>query len=289
LIQIFSKLNRVFVLAGTLFLFSGCASRVTAWKLQDVYTLDVRILNTREWSKTVNRDLKELDQIMKDELHYYLENDFRIYEKLDSKYTLIENSIFTVDSVTKELFKIVKRFKRSKSDGLDSVNPKTKMPYRTSIREKSVEIQKAQYQYNKSKEGLNKEFKRVKKQIIYLDEITIPLKKTIYNLRYKRGLLQSNLDYFNKILNESLFEHPGADYSKNIMMVAQKLEEYRIELDNYENFLANIDIVARKEAGANVILRLRKHEPMNYEIRYVDGKDNYLEILKEIRELTESI
>ena len=274
---------------GTLFLFSGCAGRVKAWKLQDVYALDVRILNTQQWSKIVNRDLKELDGIMRSELRYYLDNDFRIYKKLEPKYTLMETSIFTVDSLTKELIKIVRRLKRSKSAGLDSVHPKTEMTYRTSIREKSVEIQKAQRKYSKSKEGLNKGFKKVKKQIIYLDEISIPLKKTIYDLRYKRDLLQPHLDYFNKILNESLFDYPGTDYSKNITMIAQKLEEYRIELDNFEEFLASIDIVARKEAGANVILRLRKHEPMNYEIRYVDGKDNYLEILKEIRKLTESI
>ena len=289
MIQTFSKFNRVFALAGTLFLISGCAGRVKPWKLQDVYTVDVRILNTRQWSKAVNRDLKELDRIMKDELRYYLDNDFRIYEKLEPSHTLMQTSIFTMDSLTKELIKIVKRLKRSKSAGLDSVNPKTKMTYRKSIREKSVEIQKAQRKYSKSKEGLNKGFKKVKKQIIYLDEISIPLKKIIYNLRYKRDLLQPHLDYFNKILNESLFKHPGTDYSKKITMIAKKMEEYRIELDNYEEFLTNINIVARKEAGANVILKSRKHPPMDYEIRYEEGKDNYLAVLQEIRKLTESI
>ena len=289
MIQILSRFNRVFAIAGTLFLFSGCAGRVKPWKLQDVYAVDVQILNTRQWSKTVNRDLKELDQIMKRELRYYLDNDFRIYEKLEPKYTMMETSIFTVDSVTKELIKIIKKLKRSKSAGLDSIYPKTKLTYRTSIREKSVAIQKAQRKYSKSQEDLNKGFKKVKKQIIYLDEITIPLKKKIYNLRYKRDLLQPHLDYFNKILNEALFKHPGTDYSKNITMIAKKLEEYRIELNNYEEFLANINIVARKEAGANVVLKSRKHKPMDYEIRYEDGKDNYLAILQEIRKLTESI
>jgi hypothetical protein len=67
------------------------------------------------------------------------------------------------------------------------------------------------------------------------------------------------------------------------------MEEYRIELDNYEEFLTNINIVARKEAGANVILKSRKPEPMDYEIRYDEGKDNYLAVLQEIRKLTESI
>jgi len=289
LIQTFSKLNRVFALAGTLFLFSGCAGLVKPWKLQDIYTVDVQILNTREWSKAVNRDMKELDRIMKKELRYYLDNDFRIYEKLEPKYSLMETSIFTVDSVTKELIKIVKRLKRLKSAGLDSVNSRTKLTYRTSIREKSVEIQKAQRKYRKSKEDLNKGFKKVKKQIVYLDEITIPLKKTIYGLRYKRDLLQPHLDYFNKVLNESLFKHPGTDYSTKIAMIAKKLEEYRIELDNFEEFLTNINIAARKEAGANVILKSRKHQPMDYEIRYEEGKDNYLAILKEMRKYMDSI
>ena len=289
MIQILSRFNRVFAIAGTLFLFSGCAGRVKPWKLQDVYTVDVRIMDTRQWSKTVNRDLKELDQIMKRELRYYLDNDFRIYEKLEPKYTMMETSIFTVDSVTKELIKIIKKLKRSKSADLDSIYPKTKLAYRTSIREKSVEIQKAQRKYSKGKEGLNKGFKKVKKQIIYLDEISIPLKKTIYGLRYKRELLQPHLDYFNKVLNESLFEHPGTDYSNNIVMIAKKLEEYRIELNDFEKFVANIDILARKEAGANVIIKAKKYEPMDYVIRYEEGKDNYLAILKEMRKYIESI
>jgi hypothetical protein len=38
-----------------------------------------------------------------------------------------------------------------------------------------------------------------------------------------------------------------------------------------------------------VILKSKKPEPMDYEIRYEEGKDNYLAILQEIRRLTESI
>ncbi len=60
-------------------------------------------------------------------------------------------------------------------------------------------------------------------------------------------------------------------------------------MNNYEEFLANINIVARKEAGANVVLKSRKHQPMDYEIRYEEGKDNYLAILKEMRKFMESI
>ena len=68
-----------------------------------------------------------------------------------------------------------------------------------------------------------------------------------------------------------------------------QLEEYRIKLDKYEQFLSNIDRVARKEAGANVILVGRKDKPMKYISRFTEGKENYLEILKEIRTITESI
>ena len=102
MIQIFSKFNRVFALAVTLFLISGCAGRVKPWKLQDVYAVDVQILNTRQWSKTVNSDLKELDRIMRKELRYYLDNDFRIYEKIEPKYTIC--LVYTYDDADDLLY-----------------------------------------------------------------------------------------------------------------------------------------------------------------------------------------
>ena len=289
MIQTFSKFNRVFAIAGTLFLISGCAGRVKPWKLQDVYTVDVQILNTRQWSKTIGHDMDDLEPIMKKEIRHYLDTDLRIYKRLEPNYAQMKSSISTVDSLTKELIKTVRRMKRSKSAGLDSFNSKTDMTYRKMIKKLSVKIQKAQKEYYEGKEELNKGFRKVKKQIIYIEEQSVPLKKKLYAIRYKRDLVQPHIDYFNKVLNESLFQDPKSAYSKNITEIAKTLEKYRIELDQYEEFLSKINVAARKEAGAFVILTSKKDGPMKYETKYEEGLENYLEILNEIRKLTESI
>ena len=289
MIQTFSKFNRVFAIAGTLFLISGCAGRVKPWKLQDVYTVDVQILNTRQWSKTIGHDMDDLEPIMKKEIRHYLDTDLRIYKRLEPNYAQMKSSISTVDSLTKELIKTVRRIKRSKSAGLDSFNSKTDMTYRKMIKKLSVKIQKAQKEYYEGKEELNKGFRKVKKQIIYIEEQSVPLKKKLYAIRYKRDLVQPHIDYFNKVLNESLFQDLESAYSKNITEIAKTLEKYRIELDQYEEFLSKINVAARKEAGAFVILTSKKDGPMKYETKYEEGLENYLEILNEIRKLTESI
>tara|TARA_B100000029_G_scaffold30248_1_gene28993 strand:- start:3334 stop:4161 length:828 start_codon:yes stop_codon:yes gene_type:complete len=274
---------------GTLFFFADCAGRIKPWRLHDVYSVDVQILNIRQWSKTETRNMDDLQPIMKKELRYYLDNDLRIYERLDPSYTGMNNAILEVDSLTRELVKLVRKMKKTDTIDLDTIPSDTNVTYQKMLRSLSISIQKSQRQYTKEREKLEKGFKKVKKMIIYVDEEAIPLKKHLYTIRYKRELLDPHIDYFNKVLNESLFQDPKSSYSLYVQELSLQLEEYRIKLDKYEQFLSNIDRVARKEAGANVILVGRKDKPMKYISRFTEGKENYLEILKEIRTITESI
>ena len=274
---------------GTLFFFADCAGRIKPWRLHDVYSVDVQILNTRQWSKTETRNMDDLQPIMKKELRYYLDNDLRIYERLDPSYTGMKNAILEVDSLTRELIKLVRKMKKTDTIDLDTIPSDTNVTYQKLLRSLSISIQKSQRQYRNEREKLEKGFKKVKKRIIYVDEEAIPLKKYLYTIRYKRELLDPHIDYFNKVLNESLFQDPKSSYSLYVQELSLQLEKYRIRLDKYEQFLSNIDRVARKEAGANVILVGRKVKPMKYISRFTEGKENYLEILKEIRTITESI
>ena len=282
-------LTRVFTIVGTLFFFADCAGRIKPWSLHDVYSVDVQILNIRQWSKTETRNMDDLQPIMKKELRYYLDNDLRIYERLDPSYTGMNNAILEVDSLTRELVKLVRKMKKTDTIDLETIPSDTNVTYQKMLRSLSISIQKSQRQYTKEREKLEKGFKKVKKMIIYVDEEAIPLKKHLYTIRYKRELLDPHIDYFNKVLNESLFQDPKSSYSLYVQELSLQLEEYRINLDKYEQFLSNIDRVARKEAGANVILVGRKDKPMKYISRFTEGKENYLEILKEIRTITESI
>ena len=289
MIQTFSKFNRVFALAGTLFLFSGCAGRIEPWKFNDVYSIDAQILNTRQWSKAAAREMNDLSPIMKKELRRYLDKDLRIYERLDPNFSLMKSSLQELDSLTKDLIKSVRKMRRKKRVGLDSISMNSEMTYRKLFRTKSIGIQKAQRSYGDGKNGIEKGFKKVRKRIIFIEEQTLPWKYEVYNLKYKRSLLDPHLDYFNKLLNQSLFRDTGSAYSKRVQDNSRILEEFRVEMDNYEEFLSMVNVIGRKEVGGHVSLRSMDQEKMKYEKKYLNGKERYLVILKEIRKITESI
>ncbi|SVA48185.1 uncharacterized protein METZ01_LOCUS101039, partial [marine metagenome] len=272
--------------AGTLLLFWDCAGRIKPWKFRDTYALDVRILNTQQWSKTVSRDLIDLDKIMVNELRYYLDNDLRIYERLELNYNLLQSSITDADSLTQELIHIVQSMKELSSAGLDSIANDTSVTYRKIIRSKSNEIQKVQGKYYKSREALNKGFRKVRKKLVFVKEESEPLKETLYKIKYRRDALQPYIEHFNSVLNQSLFENPESLYSKRITKLSKKFESYRVTMDEYEEFIYNINDIAREEAGGYVMLTSRKGKPMDYIIRYEEGLDEYYIILDDIRKIS---
>ena len=95
-----------------LFLFWDCSGRLKPWNLRDIHALDVQLLNTNTWSKSVSENMADLDIIMKKELRYYLDNDLRIYERLDPHYESMKTSISEVDSIAKELEAILSSIKK---------------------------------------------------------------------------------------------------------------------------------------------------------------------------------
>ena len=276
-------------MAGTLLLFWDCAGRIKPWIFRDTYALDVRILNTQQWSKTISRDLIDLDKIMVNELRFYLDNDLRIYERLELNYNLLQSSITDADSLIQELIHIVQSMKELSSSGLDSIANDTSVTYRKIIRSKSNEIQKVQRKYYKSREALNKGFRKVRKKLVFVKEESEPLKETLYKIKYRRDALQPYIEHFNSVLNQSLFENPESLYSKRITKLSKKFESYRVTMDEYEEFIYNINDIAREEAGGYVMLTSRKGKPMDYIIRYEDGLDEYYIILDDIRKISESL
>jgi hypothetical protein len=276
-------------LAGALFLFSGCAGIIQPWKFMDVYSIDAQILNTRQWSKAAAKDMKDLSPIMKKELKHYLNMDLRIYERLNPNYSLMNSSLKDVDSLTKNLIKSVRKMKRKRNVELDSISTNSEISYRNLFRAKSVGIQKAQRNYEIGKIGIEKGFKKVRKNIIFVEDQTSPWKHKVYTLKIKRTHLEPHIEYFNKILNQSLFTDPASAYSKRVQDYSRILEGFRVELNNYEEFLSMVNVIGRKEVGGHVYLRSFDQEPMEYEQKYQKGMERYFFILKEIRMITESI
>jgi len=281
--------NRGLAIVGALFLFLACAGKVQPWKFDDVYSIDAKILNTKQWSKSVKKDFKDLKPIVKKQLDYYLEKDLRIYERLNPNYNVMKQSITLVDSLTKEIIKLMREIKRNENFNLDSISSESSLTYRKIIESKSLIIINAINNYEIGKKGLIKGFKKVRKRLIFINNQTHLWNQEIYALKYKRGLLDPHLDYFNKVLSKSIFSDNKTVYSDHIIEISKDIEGYLIELDKYEKFLSKANLIGKKEVRSSIALISYDDEPFKYEKKYIDGKKRYLLILKEIRKLTESV
>ena len=280
---------RVFALAGALFLFIDCAGRIKPWKFQDIYSLDVRVLDTKEWSAKVKRDMKDLDNIMRKELKYYIDKDLRIYERLEPNYEKMKISVSEIDSISNDVFSLYDKLKNTPRDSLDSVYRDTTVSYRKIIESQSRGIQKAQREYLKSLDKLKKGFKKDRKRLVFIEDEYMPLRETLYDIKYKRDVLQPDIERFNQKLNKALFDNDRSQYSREIIRLSKRLESYRVKMDKFEDFLLNIGKVAHDESGGHVILTSSKIKPMKYIIRYNKGLEEYLEILSDIQKISESI
>lgn len=280
---------RVFALAGALFLFIDCTGRIKPWKFQDIYSLDVRVLDTKEWSAKVKRDMKDLDNIMRKELKYYIDKDLRIYERLEPNYEKMKISVSEIDSISNDVFSLYDKLKNTPRDSLDSVYRDTTVSYRKIIESQSRGIQKAQREYLKSLDKLKKGFKKDRKRLVFIEDEYMPLRETLYDIKYKRDALQPDIERFNQKLNKALFDNDRSQYSREIIRLSKRLESYRVKMDKFEDFLLNIGKVAHDESGGHVILTSSKIKPMKYIIRYNKGLEEYLEILSDIQKISESI
>ena len=280
---------RVFALAGALFLFIDCAGRIKPWKFKDIYSLDVRVLDTKEWSAKVKRDMKDLDNIMRKELKYYIDKDLRIYERLEPNYEKMKISVSEIDSISNDVFSLYDKLKNTPRDSLDSVYRDTTVSYRKIIESQSRGIQKAQREYLKSLDKLKKGFKKDRKRLVFIEDEYMPLRETLYDIKYKRDALQPDIERFNQKLNKALFDNDRSQHSREIIRLSKRLESYRVKMDKFEDFLFNIGKVAHDESGGHVILTSSKIKPMKYIIRYNNGLEEYLEILSDIQKISESI
>ncbi|SVB25760.1 uncharacterized protein METZ01_LOCUS178614 [marine metagenome] len=281
-------------MAGALFLFTGCylpldGLRIKPWTFSDVHALDGHILNTKEWIKAVQGDMDDLDKIMTKELKFYKKHDRKVYERLDECYSEMKMALVEVDSLTTGMINIILDYKQSQDMSFASIHANLYVSYLALFQTKSAAINKSRKEFSKSKVGLIKGFGKANKGVIFIEDQTSPWKKELYKLKSKREGVQPLLDHFNEVLNESLFLDTESSHSKHIRFLSKKLEKYRVKLDRYEKFLAHVDAYGRKEAGGNVYLFKAGDTMMDYETRYYDGMEQYLDILKQIKKITESI
>ena len=267
-----------------------CAGRVKPWKFYDTHSLDVRVLDARQWLDGLELVMSDLDEIMDREIRFYLDNDIRIYDRIDPSYDAMTSSIDRVDSVLKKITIIYDLMKNTPGDSLESVPEDSSLSYSKMIRSSSKDIALAKKTYFRGLKNLKKGFRKDRRKLVFIEDEYAHYQKTLYELKYKRDQFQVDLKDFDKILSQVLFKDDGSFYAKNVIKISKRLESYEQKMDVFERFLFNIDKIALNEVGGRVILRSAANKnPMKFMKRYDRGSRQYLETLKDMRKILENI
>lgn len=275
-------LLRVFAIAGALFLFSNCAGKVKSWKIVDRHSLDVKILETNEWMNKRNDESLHINKIIRKELKYFIDNDMRIYDRINPSYEVFKKSIYEVDSLLNTLQDIVSKQPLTSSDLMDIPAKDKKNNTKGIIKLKSLEIARAKKRYYKSLKNINKGLKKDNKKLIFIDDEVSDYKITLFKIRYKRSQLNQKFEDFNKIANMAFFNDPGSSYSKQIRKTSKELEQLNRKLNDFEYFLINIMNIAREEVGNTAYILNKSEQDKKYKIKYEKGLKQYLIDLEEM-------
>ena len=301
---------RVSIFFGTLFLFFNCSSQIpSSWVLRDIQSLDVKIMNTKQWLKTEKSNYKYLNKVMRSELSFYRKNDFRVFQDLNREMELINKCLEKVKSSLSKQMKLATKIKKrpslgifdgkqsqqkknslfsKKKNNLSIVNKSDKaIKVIKSLEKNSISILESQSDYNSSIESLTAALKKKRSRLVFIRKQVIQWNQQLKELIHVREKLVPTIDNFNLILSEALFKSAESSYAKNIIDLSKLIEKYNDEMDSFESYVNNIESIAGKQVKGLVYI-IKDTEEKNYEKKYKKGLTNYQNILKEIPKLINS-
>jgi len=302
---------RVSIFFGTLFLFFNCSSQIpSSWVLRDIQSLDVKIMNTKQWLKTEKSNYKYLNKVMRSELSFYRKNDFRVFQDLNREMELINKCLEKVKSSLSKQMKLATKIKKrpslgifdgkqsqqnknslfsKKKNNLSIVNKSDKaIKVIKSLEKNSISILQSQSDYNSSIESLTVALKKKRSRLVFIRKQVIQWNQQLKELIHVREKLVPTIDNFNLILSEALFKSAESSYAKNIIDLSKLIEKYNDEMDSFESYVNNIESIAGKQVKGLVYI-IKDTEEKNYEKKYKKGLTNYQNILKEIPKLINSV
>lgn len=283
--------TRVLVFTGTLFLFIDCTGRIKSWKVLDKHSLDVKIFETSKWIEDRRMEYPFVDDLIREQLKFFIDTDMRNYDRLDPAYELYKESLNKIDTILYEFDKITNSLPLNSSELI--LNKSNKKEKKTSIKNeiaiKSKQIGKSKKNFYLSIHRMNKILKKEKKKLVFIFDETKDHKITLFNLRYERSQLDNKLQKFNKSANLAFFQTPNSFYSKEIRKISKKIAIYIKSLNEFEDFLTNIKNIALKEVGAPVYMEIREQREKNYKTKYKTDYKKYIKTINEIERLLDSI
>ena len=289
MIKTLTNFSRVFAFTGTLFLVFNCFGRRAKVETpRDIHTVAANRLSIEQWYENNRKDTDDLKKIMKDEIPNYLFTNLKIYEILTENMEIMEDALDDVDLLKKNMNSVMEVLQESDDDSLQSIMD-DETSYEHEIGLVYSDIKAAQMEFEKGKEGLRQGFKMDRRRIVFIRSQTLSWKKEFHHLRYERSGLGQAIQEYNVSLNETIFK--DRHENKEALAISIRLEQYRIELDKIELFIAESERIALEETGSWVCIRpmlslqngqLRKGIPLDCEKKYDKGIRDYKRILRDI-------
>ena len=106
-----------------------------------------------------------------------------------------------------------------------------------------------------------------------------------------KGLMperSKQLDRLNLKISESLLASEESSHSKTILNLSQKIEGYSAQMNEFENYVNNLESIAGKECKGLVYV-IKNDMKKKYQNKYYGDFLNYQFILKEIPKILSSI
>ncbi|MEL0269245.1 MAG: hypothetical protein VXA17_02165 [bacterium] len=305
------KVIRVSIYVGTLFLFQNCSSQLPSiWVLRDVQSLDAKVMSTVQWLKIEKSNVKFLDKAIKKKMGVYRKTNFPVYLALEKEIEKINKSLKNIETNLSKQKKIAGQIRRRPKmkifDNASLNESKTKLFSKKNIgisrsgkSERAIKIINAleknsagiifnQQLYNNSVEQLIKIFKKEGYSLIFIREEVKEFAQELKGLMYERSKLDSQLDRLNLKISESLLASEESSYSKTILNLSQKIEGYSEQMNEFENYVNNLESIAGKECKGLVYVT-KNDIKKKYQNKYHNDFLNYKFILKEIPKIVSSI
>ena len=309
--QNFLNTSRVSIVFGALFLFLSCSSQAPQiWLLRDIQSLDANVMNTVEWLKIEKSNYKFLNKALKKKIEVYRKTNFIVYQKIEKEFEIIDKNLKDVEVYLTKQKKIARQIRRrpkmkifdkqvgekprnkifnKKNIGISRIDKSDNaIKIINSLENNSSRIILNQNIYDSSIKQLLKIFNEESYDLVFIRREVEQYNQSLKDLMYSRKLLNNILDEFNLKISDALLASEESAYSSNIIDLSRKIELYNEQMNEFENYVRNLESIAGKECRGLVYI-IKKEEKKQYKEKYLNDLSNYTFILKEIPKLISSI
>ena len=311
MIQNLFKRSRVSIVFGALFLFLSCSSQTPQiWLLRDIQSLDANVMNTAQWLKIEKSNYKFLNKVIKKKIKVYRKTNFIVFQKIEKEIDIIDKNLKDVEVFLTKQKKIARQIRRrpkmkifdkqvgekprnkifsKKNIGITKIDKSDNaIKIINSLENNSARIISNQNIYDSSIKQLLKIFNKESYDLVFIRREVEQYNQSLKDLMYSRKQINIILEELNLKISDALLASEESAYSSNIIDLSRKIVLYNAQMNEFENYVRNLESIAGKECRGLVYI-IKKEEKKQYKEKYLNDLSNYTFILKEIPKLISSI